>query len=77
VLRVVDEEDVNPLVSGTAAAGGLVGFKIGGAWGGREIRSYPYVGPAYLAHRMIYCATLRLRLGDWGGAETGWRLGVG
>ena len=27
---MVDEEDVNPLVSGMAAGGGLVGFMIGG-----------------------------------------------
>ena len=32
-LRVVDEEDVNPLASGMAAGGGLVGFGIGGSYG--------------------------------------------
>ena len=38
-LRVVDEEDVSQLASGTAAGGGLVGFGIGGSY--REHNSKP------------------------------------
>ena len=33
-IRVVDEETARPFASGVAAGGGLVGFRIGGSYGG-------------------------------------------